>query len=136
MGNKEEFTNLYAVAMAEFKQNIEYLQNVEDEINQQKEMLKTLNAIDECDDYTREKLNIIYSKLNAINKKMRLIRKEKEAKKQRLDPYFKLFDFPNEEYIQTIIELNNLLKKHQPVIGKQIIKCLNYLNDRGIDIVL
>ena len=82
------------------------------------------------------KLNTIYSKLNAINKKMRLIRKEKEAKKQRLDPYFKLFDFPNEEYIQTIIELNNLLKKHQPVIGKQIIKCLNYLNDRGIDIVL
>lgn len=136
MGNKEEFANLYAVAMAEFKQNIEYLQNVEEEINEYRGMLKALDAIEECDDYTRQKLNEVYSKLNAINKKMRSIRKEKESKKQRLDPYFKLFDFPNEEYIQTIINLNNLLKRHEPIIGKQIIKCLNYLNDRGIDIVL
>lgn len=136
MGNKEEFQDLYVETMDFFKESIEYLTHIDDEIKNQSKLLKALDEIPDCDSETRNILNKIYQDLNAINIKMRRIRKEKEAKKQKLDPYFKVFDYPSKEYIQTIIELNDLLKKHQPVIGKQILKCFNYLNDRGVEIVL
>lgn len=136
MGNKEEFKELYKNTMEEFKNNIAYLENIDKEIKQYASVLKDLDAIPECDEDTRKKLNDVYQKLNNINKKFRKIRKEKEAKKQRLDPYFRVFDIPQSEYVETIIELNTLLKKYQPIIGKQIMKCLNYLNDRGIEITL
>ncbi len=136
MGNKEEFQELYSSTMVEFQENIAYLESVENQIKDYASMLKALDAIPECDEETREKLNEVYSSLNAINKKLRSIRKEKEAKKEKLDPYFKVFDFSQKEYVKIIIELNGLLKKYQPMVGKQIMKCLNYLNDRGIEITL
>ena len=136
MGNKEEFKELYSQAMEEFKNNISYLQNVEQEIKEYSIMLKALDAIPECDEETREKLNEVYFALNGINKTLRNMRKNKEMKKEKLDPYFKVFNFSQKEYVETIIELNSLLKKYQPMIGKQIMKCFNYLNDRGIEITL
>ena len=136
MGNKEEFKELYSQAMEEFKNNISYLQNVEQEIKEYSSMLKALDAIPECDEETREKLNEVYFALNGINKTLRNMRKNKEMKKEKLDPYFKVFNFSQKEYVETIIELNSLLKKYQPMIGKQIMKCFNYLNDRGIEITL
>ena len=136
MGNKEEFNDLYALTMAEFKENIAYLESIEEQIKEQAGVLKALDAIPECDEDTRVILNEVYKKLNAINKNIRKIRQEKEVKKQKLDPYFRVFGISHDEYIQLIIELNDLIKKYQPIVGKQIMKCFNYLNDRGIDIVL
>ena len=136
MGNKEEFKELYSNTMMEFKENITYLESVESEIKEYASILKALDSIPACDEETRKKLNEVYTALNEINKKLRNIRKNKELRKQKLDPYFKVFDFSQKEYVEIIIELNALLKKYQPMVGKQIMKCFNYLNDRGIEIIL
>ena len=136
MGNKEEFNDLYASTMSDFKQYISYLESVDEQIKEPKSVLDDLSSIPECDDETRKILNDIFDKFININKTIRNIRKEKETKKQKLDPYFRVFGIDQTEYIQTIIELNHLIKKCKPEVGKQIMKCLDYLNDRGIDIVL
>ena len=136
MGNREEFNDLYASTMADFKQYIEYLESVDEQIKEPKSVLVALSSIPECDDDTREILNNVYKKFSKINKTIREIREQKEVKKQKLDPYFRVFGIDQTEYIQTIIELNHLIKKCKPEVGKQIMKCLNYLEDRGIEVVL
>lgn len=134
---KEEFVLKLSVATIDLDNYIQSLTSFDNQLQQPKLTLNLLLGTKTYDESCHEIVNNCFVEFNKLKKVLSRIESRRDAIKTTFPlGCFKKFYIDPHQFNQKIIELNDAIKKCKEKVDAQIIKCIEYFNERDIQIAL
>lgn len=134
---KEEFRAILSASMIDLDGFVQALSTFDAELQKPKTGLNLMLQTRNYDEAYHEAVNNCFEEFNSLKKSLSKIEAKRDKIKKRLQfSYFKKFYVDSHEFNQKVIELNDSIKKCKEKVDAQIIKCIEYFNERDVEIKL
>ena len=134
---KEEFLALLSASMIDLDGFLQALSTFDEKLQQPKITLNLMLQTKHYDEGAHGVVNDCFEEFNQLKKSLSSIVKKRNKIDSRLKfVYFKKFYVETHSYNQKVIELNDTLRICKQKVDAEIIKCIEYFNERDVDISL
>ena len=134
---KDDFTTILSVAMIDLDGFIQALSSFDEKMQQPKITLNYMLQTKNYDESAHEVVNRCFAEFNDLKKCISKVERKRDNIKAKFNfCYFKKFYVDSHEFNMKVIELNDKINKCKEKVNEQIIKCIDYFNERDVEISL